>query len=315
MAGTTDITVLRCLDCGKCTSVCPVARAGNTYSPRRVIRGLVEGRTDGMGDAIWSCLTCMYCDTRCPQEVPVSGAMPPLRHQSRLAGEKPPFTRCSAMDAVAAIQSQAELAQDRMDWIPSDVKIDPESKTLFFVGCLPYFDAFFTENEVNTLESAVATIRILNALGIEPAVLPDERCCGHDQLWSGEEEVFERLAKMNVAMFKRIQPELVVTVCPECSMTLEREYRRRFGVPDCEIKHISQLVAENADHLHLSPRAVKATFRSRGPMIIKVWTGPSRRLPRLVRRRHSPTGSGGRVHAAPRRGPAPRQAGEPARRQ
>jgi len=39
--------VLRCLDCGKCTGVCPVARYNNSLSPRRLMRRLAEGRDNG----------------------------------------------------------------------------------------------------------------------------------------------------------------------------------------------------------------------------------------------------------------------------
>ena len=34
----------RCLDCGKCTSACPVARYNHALSPRRLMRRLAEGR-------------------------------------------------------------------------------------------------------------------------------------------------------------------------------------------------------------------------------------------------------------------------------
>ncbi len=261
MTGLLGGEILRCLDCGKCTSLCPVARNNKTYSPRRMIRRLVEGRANHAGDALWSCLTCMYCDARCPQEVTISGAMPILRHRARQVGEKPPFTRCGAMDSIMVLQSQAEIPQNRLDWIPKDVHVDPESKTQLWVGCLPYFDTFFTEIEAKTIESAIAAIRILNALGIEPAVLREERCCGHDALWSGDEETFTRLAEMNVKTFNKRKPELIVTVCPECAMTLSRSYKERFGAPACEVKHITEMIAEHARELELSAKPIRVTFQ------------------------------------------------------
>jgi len=256
------VKVLRCLDCGKCTSVCPVARYNHSLSPRRLVRQRTasNGSRRDPGEALWSCLTCMYCDTRCPQEVTISRLMPVLRHEVRQNGQKPPFTRCGAMESVAVIQSQAELPQNRLDWLTDDLRTDPESKTLLWVGCTPYFDTFFAENGVNTVAAVASAIRILNALGIEPAVRKDERCCGHDALWGGDNETFEKLAAANVNMFNDAAPELVVTVCPECSLTLGREYRERFGLPDCDVKHISEIIQEHAAQLPVTEQPQVVTF-------------------------------------------------------
>jgi heterodisulfide reductase subunit D len=253
--------ILRCLDCGKCTSICPVARRDRTYSPRRLINQLIAGRTNSTGDALWSCLTCMLCDSKCPMEVTIAGAMPLLRAEARENGAKPPFTRCSAMQTVAVLQSQAELPQDRLSWLPSDVRTDPKSKTMLFVGCLPFFDQFFTDTKPGTVQAAIGAIRILNALGIEPAILPEERCCGHDALWTGDQATFERLARMNLDMIDKVKPELIVTVCPECSLTLGRDYREHFGGPSCDVKHIAEIIAENAENLPLEARPIAVTFQ------------------------------------------------------
>ena len=129
-----------------------------------------------------------------------------------------------------------------------------------FVGCSPYFDAFFAENGVRTLDAVRGAIRILNALDIAPAVRADERCCGHDQLWSGEDATFGQLAERNVRMFEEAAPELVVTICPECQLTLVNEYRRRFGEPACRVVHVAELVAERGVELDLRPLETTVTF-------------------------------------------------------
>jgi len=260
MTGTAH-EVLRCLDCGKCTSVCPVARYNRALSPRRLMRRLAEGRPVTSTEAVWDCLTCMQCDRRCPQEVPITPSVPPLRRLSRERGDKPAATRCGAIDAMADLLSRSDLPQRRLDWLEdTGLKTDPEGRTLLWTGCTPYFDTFFADKGVATLDAVKGAIRILNALGIAPAVRGDERCCGHDQLWSGEEGTFERLAERNVRMFEAAAPELVVTVCPECQLTLLNEYRRRFGQPACPVVHVSELVAERAGDLDLAPRERVVSF-------------------------------------------------------
>jgi Fe-S oxidoreductase len=261
---TASVAVLRCLDCGKCTSACPVARYNKILSPRRLMRRLGGNPAASAGEAVWACLTCMRCDTVCPQNVPISPSVPPLRQRSREQGEKPSFTRCSAIDSVAVLQSKADVSQQRLDWLGGEeaagLRTDPDSKVLLWTGCTPYFDVFFANNGVRTLDAVRGAIRILNALDIEPAVRGDERCCGHDQLWSGDDGTFESLAAMNVKMFEAAAPELVVTVCPECQLTLINEYQRRFGQPACEIRHVAELVAERGAELKLAEQETVVSF-------------------------------------------------------
>jgi Fe-S oxidoreductase len=252
MVDLSGVKLERCLDCGKCTAICPVARYNHTLSPRRLVRRGLAGRLDGDREAVWACLTCMRCDTVCPQEVTISRLLPRLREQVRADGGAPPHSRCGAMDAIADLQSRAPLAQNRLDWLPDDVRTDPRSKTLVWVGCAPYFDAFYAENGVATLDAVIATVRILNALDIAPAVRAEERCCGHDALWGGDDAAFERLAQMNLEWLEEAAPERIVTACPECALTLDREYRERFGLPAGEVLHVAQLVADRAGELPLS---------------------------------------------------------------
>jgi len=60
-----------CLECGKCTARCPIARADKSFSPIlnivRFVRGYdQEIRRDG---AIWACMICEACSTACPSDV------------------------------------------------------------------------------------------------------------------------------------------------------------------------------------------------------------------------------------------------------
>ncbi len=59
---------------------------------------------------------------------------------------------------------------------------------------MPYYDPMFKNIGAEGVEIAQAAVKILNHLGIEPQVLADERCCGHDQLWQGNIENFQALA-------------------------------------------------------------------------------------------------------------------------
>jgi Fe-S oxidoreductase len=90
---------------------------------------------------------------------------------------------------------------------------------------------------------ARATVRALNALGIYPQVLADERCCGHDLLWEGDVDGFRRLAELNADLIRQSGVRRVVTSCPECARTLKVDYAA-FGIKlDAKVLHLAELMA------------------------------------------------------------------------
>ncbi|MGO8786981.1 MAG: 4Fe-4S dicluster domain-containing protein [Terriglobia bacterium] len=72
-----------CYQCGKCTAGCPVAGAVD-MSPNQVVRALQLGNFEKAmaSDAIWACVSCQTCSTRCPQSVDCAGIMDALREAS-----------------------------------------------------------------------------------------------------------------------------------------------------------------------------------------------------------------------------------------
>lgn len=75
--------LMACLQCGKCTSGCPVA-AGTDIKPHAMVRSVQFGqRDDVLGSRmIWECTSCQTCATRCPQKVSVAALNDGLRRMS-----------------------------------------------------------------------------------------------------------------------------------------------------------------------------------------------------------------------------------------
>jgi len=74
-----------------------------------------------------------------------------------------------------------------------------------------------------------AVLTLLNALGIEPVVSNEEVCCGHDALWTGDEEAFAQLARRNVDAIKKAGAKTVIFSCPEGYVTFKQEYPKIVG--------------------------------------------------------------------------------------
>jgi len=83
-----------CYQCGKCTAGCPVA-AGTDMAPNQIVRAvqLGHGEQAMRSDAIWACVSCQTCSTRCPQSVDCAGIMDVLREFSLRYGLASPEQR------------------------------------------------------------------------------------------------------------------------------------------------------------------------------------------------------------------------------
>ncbi len=83
--------LLRCFQCGTCTSDCPVAKFSDTYRPRQIIRMAQLGLKDRVlnSDTLWLCASCFTCTDRCPQDVEVANVIRVLRNLAANEGHVP----------------------------------------------------------------------------------------------------------------------------------------------------------------------------------------------------------------------------------
>jgi Fe-S oxidoreductase len=168
-----------------------------------------------------------------------------LRQRARADGDTGRCSHGGALLGIMRLHANGDLPQDRLGWVPEGAEIAEEGDTALFVGCAPYFDAFFTHMNVATTDATKGSLRLLNAMGVTPVVMPDELCCGHDLLWSGDRENFERLAKKNVENLVARGVEKVVTPCAECYRTVARDWFEALGGLPFEVAHIAEVVAES----------------------------------------------------------------------
>lgn len=253
-----------CLECGKCTAVCPISKYNNSYSPRRLVtNSVLHGTDDLMQDnLLWSCLTCQLCSQRCPVDVDYSGFMRDVRAAAGAIGASGNATHGGVLHYIMEMAACPEIKQDRTRWIDKTLKVADKGDVLYFVGCLPYHQGLFAKDlEFAPNSIAVDTVRILNRLGIEPMVMENERCCGHDLYWLGKLEKFDELAKTNVEAIEATGAQEIVTACPECALTLKKLYSERIGSKTPKVKHIAQVIAENLDKLNLQEKNLKVAFQ------------------------------------------------------
>ena len=235
-----------CLECAKCSSSCPITRMNPDFSPRMTVKRILTGTEESpfLDEGIWNCLTCGLCTERCPSDVRYVDFVVACREEARLSGKTKSCAHKDILLDLQRIMANSKIDQNRLKWVPKGAKYSEKGDILYFVGCLPYFDVIFKDSKAKSLETAKSVVRLLNRAGIEPVILKNERCCGHDLHFTGDKVNFEKLARLNVDAIKKTGAKRVVTSCPECYRTLKLDYPKVVGDLDFEVLHISEFLLE-----------------------------------------------------------------------
>jgi len=239
-----DTKVRLCLDCGKCTVLCPVARYDTEFNPRRIVQEALKQNGRGhMDETIWACLSCNMCMERCNYNVKFTDFIRSLRYKALEEGAELQYSHGGAPQTIMHLMSQGDIRQSRLDWLPEDIEIAKQCDTAFFVGCAPYFDVLFSDLGVKTVEGTKGALRLLNHAQIPFTLVPNERCCGRDLLLLGDIEGFLSLAKANMHEFNRRSIKNIITGCPEGYYTLKIDYPKFLKDWEINVMHITEVIA------------------------------------------------------------------------
>jgi heterodisulfide reductase subunit D len=254
-----------CLECGKCTSLCPVSRHNANFSPRFMLERALMGFGDELihDRELFSCLACYACSDLCPSDVDYPVFTQKVRSLASGQGQHGDCAHSGTLLSIMRMTSHPDIRQRRLDWLDG-CHASKKNEVLYFVGCAPYFEPVFEDIDVSPVNTARNSIKVLNALGIEPMVLPNERCCGHDLLWTGDVETFKKLAEYNAQMIKESGAKKIVFSCPEGYRTFKLDYPNYVDL-GCEVLHISELLAEMIGQNGVKFREIKKKVTYQDP--------------------------------------------------
>lgn len=249
-----------CLECGRCTGVCPVSES-HQFSPRRIISRLVAGGEPDAAsdDTLWSCLTCKRCEQVCPVDIPYAAFNRKLRASYRKVKEPAACVHGGVFLEIMRLMQRPGLNQKRLGWLTDELKVKREKgDVLLYTGCSPYFAAYFGNETAEQLTASMrGAVRLLNAVGIEPVLLENEKCCGHDLLLRGDTEGFAIMKKQVVKQVEATGAHTVLFNCPECLSTFKEDYPPMKPA----LMHLSQFLAPKAETLSLKPNGGAVTIQ------------------------------------------------------
>lgn len=240
-----------CLDCGVCTGSCPVAKTMPDFSPRQIVERSLYDLEDPTDETIWSCLTCGRCSGRCPAQIDFPEFVRSFRGEARKCGNLPLESHHGMLQSIAGLQTRG-LKANRTAWAEGVGAFRQKGPLFFFVGCLPFFDVTFRYLGAPSLTIAKSVLTLLNRMGIEPVISNDERCCGHDALWSGNERVFKELAELNLEVIAASGAKTVLFSCPEGYVTFRDHYPKYFGALPFEVLHLTEFLARELPQSEIS---------------------------------------------------------------
>jgi Fe-S oxidoreductase len=256
------LDTLACVECGRCTQVCPANLADKPLDPKLIITKMrdvmdyeVEKSPDHKNEKeLWgdnplyssneldACTTCGACMEECPANIEhVQLIMDLKRYKALTLGDLPP----AAADAVNKIKKNGNpwgiTQDDRFNWaqglevpvIESGKKVD----YLYYVGCAGSYDG-------SNQKVVKDTINLLKKAGVSFAVMgKTEKCNGDPVRRFGDEYSFYEIAIENIANMRQYSFDKVVTHCPHCLHTIGKEYAK-FEDGKFETVHHTELLSE-----------------------------------------------------------------------
>jgi Fe-S oxidoreductase/nitrate reductase gamma subunit len=191
----------------------------------KAIAGQADARIAGevLGeDVFWSCTTCMACVQACPVGINhVDQIVGNRQNMVLMQGEVP----TEAAGTLRSLETRANpygAPEDRANWIEDlNVRVlQPGDSVdyLYWVGCVSAFDK-------RKQKIARALVSLMNHAGLNFGILGTvEGCTGDPARRLGEENLFQSLAKSNIATLQSIRFETLVANCPHCFNTIKNEY-------------------------------------------------------------------------------------------
>jgi len=228
-----------CIQCGTCTGGCPV-KFRSPLNMRRLVRETFFTANPSLlfkRPELWACTTCSTCTLRCPAGVKnvelIVGLRSILTHQ----GEVPSTVRDAFENTFLHGNPWGRFRDRRADWAKDlGVKIlgEETAETLLYVGCAPSYDP-----RVQNVSKAL--VKIFQKVDLDFGILgKKESCCGNEIRRMGEQTLFKKLAKDNLALFKKFGLKKIITISPHCFNAFKNEY------PDMSIpvQHYTQVIAD-----------------------------------------------------------------------
>jgi F420-non-reducing hydrogenase iron-sulfur subunit len=161
----------RCIECGKCTGICPVTARFPAFHPRRLV---IKGQYGLDGElaydhTIWACLECGLCRESCRVDVDLPEFIRRLRFLARSEGLGEVGTHGGLVHTFERLCSHGFLTPDLTAWTEgARLRFRSDSDTVFVSGYAGSLEHIVPDVEYDAGATPRDAVRILNSLGVRP---------------------------------------------------------------------------------------------------------------------------------------------------
>jgi Fe-S oxidoreductase len=273
------IDLYACVECGRCTSMCPASVTGKTLSPMELMKKMRDHLTEKgaaitsqtpwmpsfafpgheaaatseavtanlIGDVIteeelWACTTCRNCEDQCPVANEHVEKIIDMRRFLVLTEGKMPHEATRYFQNIERQSNPWGLnRRERIKWRESrdDVNVPTVEETEEFEYL--FFVGSMGSYDNRSQKIAQSFAKILNLAGVKFAILGDEeRNSGDTARRLGNEFLFQQLCQENIANFQANNVKKIVTIDPHAYNTFKHEYPE-FGL-EAEVYHHTEVI-------------------------------------------------------------------------
>lgn len=268
-----------CVECGRCTNVCPANTTGKMLSPMHLITKLRDHLTE-KGAAItskspwvpafafaspsthnpleieliggviteeelWACTTCRNCEDQCPVGNEHVDKIIDLRRHLVLTQGSMPHDGQRALQNIERQGNPWGISRnDRVKWVK---EVDPDDELgVRTVKENQEFEYLFFLGSMGAYDNRSRKIthsfvKLMKEAGVSFAILGnEEKNSGDTPRRMGNEFLFQQLCADNIATFQKYKVQKIVTTCPHTYHTFKNEYPE-FGLT-ADVFHHTELL-------------------------------------------------------------------------
>jgi Fe-S oxidoreductase len=216
-----------------------IRRLGEGSPGKSALRRGIVGDTVTEAE-LWACTTCGVCQEECPVIVEHIDRIVSLRssiiEKGMIFGS---LAKC--LESLQLLGNPWRYPPgERINWAENlplrYAETGQEVDFVYWVGCSGAY-------ELKGQEISRALVDIFKSLGVSYAIIGNgEKCCGEPARRLGEEGLFQKLARENIATLKKYRFGKIITHCPHCFNTIKHEYKDLGG--EFEVVHHTEFLAE-----------------------------------------------------------------------
>ena len=256
------LDIFTCVECGRCTDVCPANRGGGILDPKYhfildLKNPMLESNDVNVVDKInveagWECTTCQACTEVCPVGNHVEKADEIRSFQVMVEGDVPQEYQKLLRNLQETGNTEGASSSTLLEQLP---EYTPDKELVLWLGC--FAKHAMDPNFVKSVENFT---KILDSAGITYGVLSNEQCSGDPANKLGDKLTYQMLMDNNVEELNKVKK--VTTMCPHCVVNLQNEYSKYHEIK-YEVKHHTQVISELLDEgkININPGSLeKVTY-------------------------------------------------------